>query len=228
MEERETVQLFLGVLQEAIGLPCNKVSEGRGRLRVIRCEAASTADQLLFEVGEKIPLTAASEDALALVDGQLDGFLGAHAVVVDEPGADDEEGPAPAGVAVHCHLLVLADGAGEDVHDAHHMLEGGRSHVFPALAEARDSVGVETLWQVTKPSLRDDSVPTVRVLHLVSSTSPGSCRFMIAPIPTSLNLLYSLNSFMSRSEGRCMARMSSVIQLECSPSIALGCFLFLR
>lgn len=78
--------------------------------------------------------------------------------MVDEPRADDEEGPASTSVAVHAHLAALRNGQVEQVHDLHHMLEGRGSHVLPTLVKASDSMGKKLLRDVAEPHSGDDAV----------------------------------------------------------------------
>jgi hypothetical protein len=105
----------------------------------------------------------------------------------------------------------------ENVHNAHHVLEGRTSHIFPAFAETMDTVLIEVFRHVAETYIWNYPISTVRVLLITITTSPGSCRFKTALMFFSLNLAYRLNSFISRYEGRCIARMLSVIQFELSP-----------
>ena len=61
--------------------------------------------------------------------------------------------------------IVFYDRHIEDIHDFHHMLESGWSHVFPTFIEKMDSLSVETFWMVAEANFRHDSISTVRMLN---------------------------------------------------------------
>lgn len=86
----------------------------------------------------------------------------------------------------------------ENVHNAHHVLEGRTSHILPAFAETMDAMLIEVFWHVAEANVWNDSISAVRMLLIMITTSPGSCKFRTALMFFSLNLAYRLNSFISR------------------------------
>ena len=113
------------------------------------------------------------------------------------------------------YLTTALNSSIKDVHDLHHVLKSGRSHVFPALIEPSDAMGIEVFRNIAKANIWNDAIPTKRVLNNDSnSTSPGYCKFRTVPILDCLKTLYKLNYLMSRSEGLCIAKISSLIQFE--------------
>jgi hypothetical protein len=128
-------------------------------------------------------------------------------------------------VAVDADFSSVSQTHLKDVHDVHHVSKRSWGHVFPTLAEAADSVLVEMLRNVTEAYFWNNTISAVWMLNNFNFTSPGYCRLSTVRILISLNLAKRLYSLMSLVEGRCIARMSSVIQLECSPSMALGSLL---
>ena len=84
--------------------------------------------------------------------------------MVDEPRTNNQKSPAPPSVAVHAHLAAFRKREMEKVHNLHHVLEGGRSHVLPTLVETPDAMGEKFLRNVTEPNGADDSVATKGML----------------------------------------------------------------
>ena len=110
----------------------------------------------------------------------------------------------------------------ENVHDSHHMFKRSTTHIFPTLAKTVNSMLIKMFWYVAEAHIRNNSISAVGMLPNFMVTSPGSWRFKTVFILFSLNMLYNLNYLISRYEGLCMASIFFVIQLEWSPSIALG------
>ena len=122
--------------------------------------------------------------------------------------------------------FILNNGCIENVHHSHHMFKCSGCHVLPTFVEEFYPLIEECFWIIAETHHGKVSIPAVRVLNKQNTTSPGYCKFRIVLILCWWNLSNRLNSLINLSLGLCMAKISDVIQFECSPSIALGCTLF--
>ena len=117
-------------------------------------------------------------------------------------------------MAMNCDSPAILQRHLKDVHDFHHVRKGCRSHIFPRLIKNVDPVLKKVLGNVGEADIRNNAIPAIRMLHKTSFTYPGYCKLRIVFIPIYLNFLYNPNSFISLSDGRCIARIVSIIQFE--------------
>jgi hypothetical protein len=78
--------------------------------------------------------------------------------VIDQPGANNQQSPASASMAMNADSASFRNGKVEKVHDLHHVFEGSGSHIFPALVEASDAMGEEVLGNVAEANCWNYSI----------------------------------------------------------------------
>ena len=63
------------------------------------------------------------------------------------------------------YLTAALNSSIKDVHDFHHVLKSGGSHVFPTLVEPSDTMGIEVFRDIAKTNVWNDAISTKRVLN---------------------------------------------------------------
>jgi hypothetical protein len=87
----------------------------------INSKANPSRFQLFLKIMQKLSLTAGGQHSFPLLYSQLDYVICRHAVVIDEPGADDKQGSTSSSVAVDADFSSVSQTHLKDVHDVHHV-----------------------------------------------------------------------------------------------------------
>ena len=120
--------------------------------------------QLFLKKLQKLYLIATCQHPISFFPCQFDHLLDPNSVIVNQPRTDNQQSSALSCMTMHTDFPPVSQTHLEQVHDPHHMFKGSTGHIFPTLVEAVNPVPVKVLRNVAEPSIRDDSVPTVRML----------------------------------------------------------------
>lgn len=108
--------------------------------------------------------------------------------MIYKPRADDQKCTTFSSMTVNTYSSSLFKTHFENIHDTHHMFKSSTGHVLPTFVKAVYSMLIEVFRNVAKRSIKNQTISTVRMLFIIITTSPGSCKLRTVLMFFSLNL----------------------------------------
>lgn len=161
------VKFFSFWFEQCLMLPCYKLWKCF-KLEILKVTEIRFPSKFQFslKISQKVSLRRFSQNPLSFQNSKINSLLRSHSIVKNKPRTNCHESSSTSGMAMNSDFSsFLDDTCVEYVHNFHHLLESGRSHVLPKLIFKPDVATKKELRVITETNHGVNSISTIRVLR---------------------------------------------------------------